>query len=581
MGKDKKKQSTAGKYSNGRKKKGAIAAIWIGAVVLVLAIAAVGFFILTQMGILSPRLNTTIYGVDVSGMSRWNAAKAVAPAAEEFFRQPMVMVLGEDKITFPQELTQAELDVDKYLTALYNAAPEDRDQIDPVNYLNLDQGAIRAELEKVVQEYTTELVQGSYAVAGTAATLTNPQEFPGDQALVVTIGTPGLNLELTMLQEAVLEAYSTGQMEFTYEIQTVEPAAPDVDAAFEQYCSQPVSSEFDEQFIASDHVYGYTFDLEKVKADIAQAPYGTVLEYPFTVIEPETTKESLEALLFRDTLATHTATNASIPGGRDVNLRLSCEKINGIILYPGDEFDYNAALGERTADAGWQKAAGYVGLETVYEYGGGICQASSVLYYCCLLSDMEIVTRSSHTFISAYMDPGMDATVSWGWPDFKFKNNSEYPVKILATADGGTVTVSLVGTETKDYYVKMEYSILSTTSWKTVYEEMPEDNEKGYKDGQTIITPYTGYKVQTYKLKYDRETNELISREKEAYSDYSSRDKVVCKIVKEEEPTTPAETTLPPETTMEPETTASPEISEPMETTEPDLSGSGGNVGEG
>ena len=221
---------------------------------------------------------------------------------------------------------------------------------------------------------------------------------------------------------------------------------------------------------------------------------------------------------------------------------------------PGDIFSYNPALGERTPEAGWKQADGYVGSETRKEYGGGICQASSCLYLSAMKADLEIVERVNHGFISSYMPYGMDATVSWGGPEFRFKNNTEYPIRIEAWATGGAVTVKLVGTDTKDYYVKMTYEVLSTDPYETVYQEMEADNEKGYKDGDVITSGYTGYKIRTYRCKYSKATDELISSEVEATSKYDRRDKVVCKIKKDEEttePSTQSPTEVPTETPTE------------------------------
>ena len=76
----------------------------------------------------------------------------------------------------------------------------------------------------------------------------------------------------------------------------------------------------------------------------------------------------------------------------------------------------------------------------------------------------------------------------------------------------------------------MEYDILETKPYSTSYQVMSADNSEGYKDGDVIITPYTGYDVNTYRCKYDKETNKLISREFEAVSNYRKRDEVICKI---------------------------------------------------
>jgi len=91
------------------------------------------------------------------------------------------------------------------------------------------------------------------------------------------------------------------------------------------------------------------------------------------------------------------------------------------------------------------------------------------------------------------MDYGLDATVSWNGPDFQFRNNTHFPIKIAAEVSDGFVKVTILGTEERDYYVKME----SQASWgdKYIY-------------------------AKSYKCKYDRKTDELISRELEARSNY-------------------------------------------------------------
>ena len=59
---------------------------------------------------------------------------------------------------------------------------------------------------------------------------------------------------------------------------------------------------------------------------------------------------------------------------------------------------------------------------------------------------------------------------------------------------------------------------------------MAADNAEGYKNGDVISTPYTGYEVNTYLIRYDANTNKEISRDFIANSVYNKRDKVICKI---------------------------------------------------
>ena len=97
----------------------------------------------------------------------------------------------------------------------------------------------------------------------------------------------------------------------------------------------------------------------------------------------------------------------------------------------GDVFSYNGVVGQRTAARGYQAAPAYVQGETVDEIGGGICQTSSTIYYAVLHTTLEIVERHAHMYSVGYVPDGMDATVYFGLSDFRFKNNTDYPVKIV------------------------------------------------------------------------------------------------------------------------------------------------------
>ena len=127
-------------------------------------------------------------------------------------------------------------------------------------------------------------------------------------------------------------------------------------------------------------------------------------------------------------------------------MKLSASTINGYVLNCGEVFSYNGAVGQRTAARGYQAAPAYVKGETVDEIGGGICQTSSTLYLACLRGNLEITERHAHRYIPAYIAAGMDATVSWGGPDYKFTNNTDYPIKIVTEYQGDYLTVKLLGT---------------------------------------------------------------------------------------------------------------------------------------
>ena len=155
--------------------------------------------------------------------------------------------------------------------------------------------------------------------------------------------------------------------------------------------------------------------------------------------------------------------------------------------------------------------------------GGGVCQVASTIYYATLHLNMEQVHREPHQFVVTYVPYGMDATVYWGHIDYQFKNTLSHPVRILANTENGSVNITFQGVREDDNTVKMEYTILETYPWQEV-EDVDETKEPGYR--QVEVTPYTGYKVVTYKTILDAEGNE-ISRTQEAVSVYSKRDQKV------------------------------------------------------
>ena len=267
-------------------------------------------------------------------------------------------------------------------------------------------------------------------------------------------------------------------------------------------------------------------------------------------------------------------------------MQIACKAINGTILMPGDVFDFNKIVGERTAAKGYKTAPSYSGAETVMTYGGGICQPSSTIYYCALMADMEIVERACHTYASAYVPYGMDATVNWGTLNFRFRNSSNYPIRIDASADSkGNVKITIMGTDDKDYYVKMTYEFLAgyEPEDKIISMTQAEASAKGYKDGQVITSPIWGSKVQSYRCKYSKADDKLISKTKEAISVYSKKDKETVRITDlptqapteapTVAPTTPTEPSVtptePPAPTDPPAPTTPPATEPPAPTTPP------------
>lgn len=269
---------------------------------------------------------------------------------------------------------------------------------------------------------------------------------------------------------------------------------------------------------------GADFDVSAAQAALDGAEPGETVEVPAVIEYPEVTADELKAVLFRDVLG-EARTKVGGTAARKSNVKLSAGTIDSYVMNSGDVFSYNEAVGKRTAANGYKPAPAYVKGETVDEIGGGICQTSSTLYLACLRANLAITERFAHRYIPSYITPGMDATVSWGGPDYKFTNSTSYPIKIVTSYENGYLTVKLLGTKTDDITVKMTSEFLSSTPYETVYED---DATLAPGTEQVKTTPYTGSKYRTYRNLYDGD-GRLISSSYEATSDYKARNKVILR----------------------------------------------------
>ena len=519
--------------------------------------------------------NVTAGGVDIGGRTPEEAKILIQRQTDLTFPyEDMVIELPDEVLRLSPGDTGVTLDVDAMVADAFNygrsgtkeenkaireAAETTELVLELGDYLTLDTDYIQSRLDAYLTAHSSEFAESSVTVEGETPAL-DGENFNAEtpcQTITVYTGNPGMVLDMTGVYEMILEAYGRNEFLVKAEIPREEtlPTPVDLTELHQQTLVAPVDASINKDGKINPETYGYEFDLAAATTLIGEAPYGETITITYQYVEPEWTAAKLESAtntgsgsdsgsgsssqgkLFQDVLASYKTSHTS-DSNRNTNLKLACKAINGMVLMPGEQFSYNAALGERTAAKGYKAAGAYVNGQTVATIGGGICQVSSTLYYCTLIADLKIDTRLPHGYVSSYMPMGMDATVSWGGPHFRFTNNTGYPMKIEAWVSGGYVHVKLLGTNTKDYKVKMEYEVLGKTEYKTEYKVMTskEAKEAGYYDGQVIQTPYTGYKVKTYKLKYDL-NGKLISRTYEATSNYKSRDKIIVKIDNAQKPT--------------------------------------------
>ena len=202
---------------------------------------------------------------------------------------------------------------------------------------------------------------------------------------------------------------------------------------------------------------------------------------------------------------TTTTTNNS---NRNTNIQLSAQAINGKTVLPGEIFSFNGATGERTAAKGYKEAAAIAGGQSRDEVGGGVCQTSSTLFNAVARADLEIIERNPHAWPSNYIEKGLDATVNWPGLDFKFRNNTDQPIFIVAGYNKRKVTVNIYGMNLgPGVRVDLESELIRTlpqpdgVNYVINTSLAPGENKK-------TITGRQGYEVNTWKVWYqgNRET---------------------------------------------------------------------------
>ena len=241
-----------------------------------------------------------------------------------------------------------------------------------------------------------------------------------------------------------------------------------------------------------------------------------------TLTNPDYTVSEYKALLFRDVLGQCTTDFNPGNKGRTTNVLLATDFCNGVILMPGDVFSYNDTVGPRTYERGFKDATIYVGNSAEDGVGGGICQVTSTIYYAALRADLKIVERYAHSREVTYVPKGEDATVAWGSKDFKFENNTGFPMKVVTSHKSNNLTVKLYGTNLNNKTVKIETTVLSKTPFEVVYkvdETLAPGTEKVDSNG------YTGYQTESYRVVYIDGVE--VSRTFENKSTYKKYDKVI------------------------------------------------------
>lgn len=565
----KKAKKTVESMSDTKKKK------WVIPMVIAIIIIVAAFFstIFALVNINNEKIigGVSISGVEVSGLSKEEAKAKMTNIYQEKKEKEIGIQYKDYETTLNPTLMEVNYDVESAVEEAYLVGKGENIFINNYNILftligkkNID---VNMTLNEEVAKQTIEdigvnlpgvIIESSYAIE--------------DDELVITKGRAGISINTQKLLNKVkdnLKDINGKENYIEILVQSKEPEIIDIDKIHEEIYTEAKDAYYTKDpFTIYPEVEGIDFDVEAARELLKEEKEEYVIK--LTITKPKVTIDQIGSEAFPDQLATFTTRYDVSDVNRTTNLVLACQKINGKVVLVGETFSYNKALGPRTLAAGYRNGKVYEGGEVVDGIGGGICQISSTLYNTVLMSNLQIVERKNHQFVTSYLPAGRDATVVYGVTDFKFKNTRKYPVKIVASARNGIATVSIFGIkEENEYTFSFSTKTIASIPFTTKYEE---DANAAAGTERVRQKGANGLKTETYITKMlngKAVSTTLLSRDT-----YDAMARIVVKGTKGMKKTEPDTTpTVPAETPTEtPPTTPSEETptETPPPTTEPD-----------
>ena len=425
-------------------------------VIIFVLILVIGFSIFTFLNLFNTNIISGVYikGINVSNMSKSDAKYQVDKYINESL--PEEITLKHDDFETTISLSQIEIEFDTK-SASNNAYKVGRNgnifqnnlyvlstmfgkvNIEPSLKINKEQ--LSKNLEDISAQLPDKVVESSYYIEG--------------NNLIITAGKEGNVVDVDATINSITNAISNFEsinnpIEIT--VKSQQPNDIDIEKIHNEIYKEPVDAYYTQDPFSvypSENGVDFNISIEEAKSIVnnqSQEEYTI----PLKILYPKVTTNMIGTEAFPDLLSTFSTKYAVSNKNRTTNLILAANKVNGTVLMPGETFSYNKVVGARTISAGYKEAAIYVQGKVVDGLGGGICQITSTLYNAVVYANLEIVQRSNHQFVPSYVTASRDATVVYGAIDFQFKNNRNYPIKLVCSVSNGIANFQIFGLKQED-----------------------------------------------------------------------------------------------------------------------------------
>lgn len=204
------------------------------------------------------------------------------------------------------------------------------------------------------------------------------------------------------------------------------------------------------KFIA--HREGRKIDLAKIYELINKSLLSENKKFEIIVdiVPPQITTEEVNNLGIKEIIGTGASNFGGSPKNRRHNIRNGANKLDGILIKPGEEFSLVKALGDVDATTGYLPELVIKENKTTPEFGGGLCQIGTTIFRAAMAAGLPITERRSHSYsVTYYLEdglPGTDATIYIPHPDVRFINDTGYYVLIQSRIEGDNLYFDFWGT---------------------------------------------------------------------------------------------------------------------------------------
>lgn len=374
---------------------------------------------------------------------------------------------------------------------------------------------IREKIARMGNSQVTLLVAGGHEVTVTADALGIEWANPEIVQEASRLGTEGNVIQRYKAMKDLQFENKTYEVQLEFDVGAINDLLVEQCTKYDQKPLNASLSRVDGAFQITEGQVGYELDVESsidVIYDYLEHSWdGRDCRIQLTVAEEHPRGTAADLAEVKDLLGSFTTDYSTSNGNRSGNVANGCSKINGTLLYPGEEFSATETVSPFTAANGYSMAGAYLNGKVVQSMGGGICQVSSTLYNAVLLAELAVTDRSPHSMVVTYVDYSADAAIAEdAGKDFKFVNNTDYPIYIEGYTKNKKITFNIYGKETRpaDRTVRYESEILEKT--EPTIDLITADPSKplGYVSTEAA---HIGYKARLWKIV--KEGGKEVSRE--------------------------------------------------------------------